>query len=142
MQYQIAQPLMLVSFQLVWTLSSVNVVIRCWSWTAICTGKIAATTGAAFGESHTHCCSTRFRLKQHSHFYSCTKFKCRSRLIVKPGSEPIKIEEHSHGPETEKISWGRTVMENVRAQTAGQKDMVFRMRQPHCKVDYVKKQKK
>ncbi|XP_052567448.1 FLYWCH-type zinc finger-containing protein 1-like, partial [Culex pipiens pallens] len=72
----------------------------------------------------------------------CTKFKCRSRLIVKPGSEPIKIEEHSHGPETEKISWGRTVMENVRAQTAGQKDMVFRMRQPHCKVDYVKRQKK
>ncbi|XP_055616860.1 modifier of mdg4-like isoform X27 [Toxorhynchites rutilus septentrionalis] len=69
----------------------------------------------------------------------CTKFKCRSRLIVRPGSGPVRIEDHSHGPETEKISWGRTVRENVKTQNQQQKDLVFRMRQPPCKVDFVTK---
>ncbi|XP_021693995.1 modifier of mdg4 isoform X36 [Aedes aegypti] len=76
--------------------------------------------------------------KNRGHYWRCircTKFKCRSRLIVKPGQKPTRIEDHSHGPETEKISWGRTVMENVKLQEQG--DIVFRMRQPHCKVDYV-----
>nr|XP_029723725.1 modifier of mdg4-like isoform X34 [Aedes albopictus] len=76
--------------------------------------------------------------KNRGHYWRCircTKFKCRSRLIVKPGQKPARIEDHSHGPETEKISWGRTVMENVKSHEQG--DIVFRMRQPHCKVDYV-----
>ncbi|XP_053697253.1 modifier of mdg4-like isoform X11 [Sabethes cyaneus] len=67
----------------------------------------------------------------------CTKFKCRSRLIVKPGVAPLRIEDHSHGPETEKIGWGRTVLENVKNQSRASNSMVFLMRQPHCKVDYV-----
>lgn len=39
----------------------------------------------------------------------CTKFKCKSRLILRPGRDPVCIERHSHGPENEKIEWGRKV---------------------------------
>lgn len=39
----------------------------------------------------------------------CTKFKCKSRLILRPGRDPVCIESHSHGPEHEKIEWGRKI---------------------------------
>lgn len=39
----------------------------------------------------------------------CTKYKCKSRLILRPDRKPVCIEKHSHGPEKEKIEWGRKV---------------------------------
>lgn len=39
----------------------------------------------------------------------CTKFKCKSRLILRPDRDPVCVEKHSHGPEKEKIEWGRKV---------------------------------
>ncbi|XP_055594731.1 modifier of mdg4-like isoform X14 [Uranotaenia lowii] len=66
----------------------------------------------------------------------CTKYKCRSRLITKPGQHPIRIENHTHGPESQKINWGRTVLESVKAQSMVEENhVIIRMRQPHCKVD-------
>lgn len=37
----------------------------------------------------------------------CTKYKCKSRLILRPGRQPVCVEKHSHAPEKEKIEWGR-----------------------------------
>lgn len=39
----------------------------------------------------------------------CTKFKCKSRLILRADREPVCVEKHSHAPEKEKIEWGRKV---------------------------------
>lgn len=39
----------------------------------------------------------------------CTKNRCKCRLILRPNRDPIVVEKHSHGPETEKIMFGRTV---------------------------------
>lgn len=46
----------------------------------------------------------------------CTKFKCKARLILRPGRDPVCIETHSHGPEHEKIEWGRKI-NNLRTST-------------------------
>lgn len=44
----------------------------------------------------------------------CTKHKCKSRLILRDGNErPLIIESHTHGPEKEKIEWGRKVKSTV-----------------------------
>lgn len=43
----------------------------------------------------------------------CTKYRCKSRLILRPDRDPVCIEKHSHGPEKEKIEWGRKVRSNV-----------------------------
>lgn len=43
----------------------------------------------------------------------CTKYRCKSRLILREGRVPLCIEKHSHGPEKEKIEWGRKVRSNV-----------------------------
>lgn len=39
----------------------------------------------------------------------CAKYKCRSRLILSDNDKPQVIEKHTHGPEKEKIDWGRKV---------------------------------
>lgn len=39
----------------------------------------------------------------------CTKNRCKCRLILRPGRDPVVVEQHSHGPETEKITFGRKV---------------------------------
>lgn len=39
----------------------------------------------------------------------CTKYKCKSRLIMKPDKSLIDINGHTHGPETGKIKWGRSI---------------------------------
>lgn len=43
----------------------------------------------------------------------CTKYRCKSRLILRPNREPVCIAKHSHGPEKEKIEWGRKVRSNA-----------------------------
>lgn len=43
----------------------------------------------------------------------CTKYKCKSRLILRPNQSPVVAEKHSHGPEREKISWGRKVKSTI-----------------------------
>lgn len=43
----------------------------------------------------------------------CTKNRCKSRLILRPDRAPVCIEKHSHGPEKEKIEWGRKVKSTV-----------------------------
>ena len=43
----------------------------------------------------------------------CTKYRCKSRLILRPDRDPVCIEKHSHGPEKEKIEWGRKIRSNV-----------------------------
>lgn len=47
----------------------------------------------------------------------CTKFRCKSRLILRPDRDPVCIEKHSHGPEKEKIEWGRKVRSSVSYET-------------------------
>lgn len=39
----------------------------------------------------------------------CTKNRCKCRLILRAGQAPEVVERHSHGPETEKINFGRKV---------------------------------
>lgn len=39
----------------------------------------------------------------------CTKFRCKCRLILRAGDTPLVVDQHSHGPETEKIQYGRKV---------------------------------
>lgn len=63
----------------------------------------------------------------------CTKYRCKSRLILKTeNDEPIVIGDHTHGPEREKIEWGRKVKTTVK-----EKDNLFEepvqlySRQPH-----------
>lgn len=48
----------------------------------------------------------------------CTKYRCKSRLILRPDREPVCIEKHSHGPEKEKIEWGRKVRSTVSFESA------------------------
>lgn len=68
----------------------------------------------------------------------CTKYKCRSRLILKAGCAPKSIEKHTHGPETEKISWGRSLLSNnLELSKENERRIKISNRQPHCKVDYV-----
>lgn len=43
----------------------------------------------------------------------CTKHRCKSRLILRANRQPVCIENHSHGPEKEKIEWGRKVRTNA-----------------------------
>lgn len=43
----------------------------------------------------------------------CTKYRCKSRLILRPDRDPVCIEKHSHGPEKEKIDWGRKVRSSI-----------------------------
>lgn len=43
----------------------------------------------------------------------CTKYRCKSRLILRPDQDPVCIEKHSHGPEKEKIDWGRKVRSSI-----------------------------
>lgn len=67
----------------------------------------------------------------------CTKYKCRSRLILKRNEPPITIEDHTHGPETEKIAWGRKVLDTIKHE----EDVPFQKikipaRNRHCDVDY------
>ncbi|XP_062556516.1 modifier of mdg4-like isoform X32 [Armigeres subalbatus] len=74
--------------------------------------------------------------KNRENYWRCirgTKNKCRSRLVAKPGQIPTRIGNHTHGPETQKINWGRTVIENVKCQEQD----AFRIREPHCKARYV-----
>lgn len=47
----------------------------------------------------------------------CTKYRCKSRLILRPDRDPVCIEKHSHGPEKEKIEWGRKIRSNVIFET-------------------------
>ena len=54
--------------------------------------------------------------KNRDHYWRCircTKHHCHSRLIVKKGVPPVCIEKHTHGPETEKILWGRRFLKNI-----------------------------
>lgn len=43
----------------------------------------------------------------------CTKYRCKSRLILRPDRDPVCIEKHSHGPEKEKIDWGRKLRSSI-----------------------------
>lgn len=43
----------------------------------------------------------------------CTKHRCKSRLILRPDRDPVCVETHTHGPEKEKIEWGRKVRSSV-----------------------------
>lgn len=47
----------------------------------------------------------------------CTKHKCKSRLILRPDRDPVCIEKHSHGPEKEKIEWGRKIRSSALFET-------------------------
>lgn len=47
----------------------------------------------------------------------CTKYRCKSRLILRSDRDPVCIEKHSHGPEKEKIEWGRKVRSSVTYET-------------------------
>lgn len=67
----------------------------------------------------------------------CTKHKCKSRLILKPNEPPVCIEEHTHGPETEKISWGRKILSNLKDETTKLTKVKQLGRQPHFNVDYI-----
>lgn len=58
----------------------------------------------------------------------CTKHKCKSRLILRPNQSPIVAEGHTHGPEREKISWGRKVKSTIA------------VKQDHGKVTLTKRQ--
>lgn len=47
----------------------------------------------------------------------CTKNRCKCRLILRPDREPVVIEQHSHGSETEKITFGRKVKTSMSLTT-------------------------
>lgn len=49
----------------------------------------------------------------------CTKNKCKCRLILRAGREPQIVEMHSHGPETEKITFGRKVKTTMSSKVFG-----------------------
>lgn len=62
----------------------------------------------------------------------CTKNKCKCRLILKDGV-PLVVEEHSHGPETEKIAFGRKVAAYVPSKLDTPVQLF--LRQPHFDPD-------
>lgn len=37
----------------------------------------------------------------------CTKYQCKSKLILRQNQDPLCVGEHSHGPEDEKIDRGK-----------------------------------
>lgn len=47
----------------------------------------------------------------------CTKNRCKCRLILRPDRDPVVIEQHSHGSETEKITFGRKVKTSMSLTT-------------------------
>lgn len=73
----------------------------------------------------------------------CSKFKCKSRLILRRNDSPLKIEVHTHGPETEKISWGRRVLETIKDSSPDQGFLLPKgkiklpTRHPHFTVTYL-----
>jgi FLYWCH zinc finger domain len=70
----------------------------------------------------------------------CSKYQCKSRLILNSnGQPPTCIQSHTHGPETDKIRWGRSMLASLprsRSMMRRQQKEVY-ARQPHCNVDYV-----
>lgn len=52
----------------------------------------------------------------------CTSCRCKCRLILRAGAAPLVAEQHSHGPETEKIEFGRRVRSTM--STAEYESMV------------------
>lgn len=67
----------------------------------------------------------------------CTKYKCKSRLILRTNQNPIVAEKHSHGPEREKINWGRKVKSTLDSKygPSGQEKILLTKRQPQFDVD-------
>lgn len=52
----------------------------------------------------------------------------------------MRIETHTHGPETEKINYGREFLKNLSESVPTNENQIqILQRQKHCKVDYVKK---
>lgn len=43
----------------------------------------------------------------------CTKDKCKCRIILQENQSPRIVDVHTHGPETEKINFGRKVKQTV-----------------------------
>ncbi|XP_063705186.1 modifier of mdg4-like isoform X14 [Culicoides brevitarsis] len=74
----------------------------------------------------------------------CTKYQCKSRLILRKNMPPVRIESHSHGPETEKIAHGRQFMKNLELSSGLVDQPILLQRQKHCNVDFIfpKKPKK
>lgn len=66
----------------------------------------------------------------------CTKYQCKSRIILRNNLPPIRIETHSHGPETEKINYGRQFLKNLNLHSQNHQAVILQ-RQKHCKVDFV-----
>lgn len=64
----------------------------------------------------------------------CTKYKCKSRLILRPNQDPIVAEKHSHGPEREKINWGRKV-KSTAGHKLGSGRILLTKRQPQFDVE-------
>lgn len=64
----------------------------------------------------------------------CTKYKCKSRLILRPNQDPIVAEKHSHGPEREKINWGRKVKSTAGHKLGGGRILLTK-RQPQFDVE-------
>lgn len=61
----------------------------------------------------------------------CTKYKCKSRLILRKNQNPIVVEKHTHGDEQEKIDWGRKVK-----STVVDKSITIVTRNPHFDVEH------
>lgn len=73
----------------------------------------------------------------------CTKDKCKCRIILQENQSPRVVDVHTHGPETEKINFGRKVK-----QTVFQNNKLLRtkngvgavqlcLRHPHFKSDNI-----
>lgn len=71
----------------------------------------------------------------------CTKYKCRSRLILTEGNKAQVIEKHTHGPERDKIDWGRKVKTSMpKIFKASIDTMAVQLctRQPHFDSEIIK----
>lgn len=71
----------------------------------------------------------------------CTKYKCRSRLILTEGNKAQVIEKHTHGPERDKIDWGRKVktsMPKIFKESIDTMAVQLCTRQPHFDSETLK----
>lgn len=62
----------------------------------------------------------------------CSKNRCKSRVILRDGEPPLVVERHSHGPESEKISFGRKVKSSMSSTE------VQRLSGFECRIDPLK----
>lgn len=74
----------------------------------------------------------------------CTKDKCKCRIILQENQTPRVVDVHTHGPETEKINFGRkvrqTVVHNNKLLKAksGVGIVQLCLRHPHFKSDAIR----